>query len=524
MAGPISQSAAPATGTPLPLPLTCPVCSARYPAEFKVCPKDAARLEQGGPPADPMLGTLLGQAFRVVRLMGEGGTARVYEAQHVRLSAKRFAVKVLHSAYATQPTIMARFRREAEAVAGIDHPNVVSVYDVDRTPDGRPYIVSEYLDGSDLGSLLKQQSSLEIAFAVRIVREICAALAAAHAKNVVHRDLKPENVFLTGSGANVRVKVLDFGISKILDSESAALTRTGMVVGTPAYMSPEQASGAQVDVRTDVYGAGAILYRMVTGKPAFSGGDTTEVLSAVLTEEPRRPRSLKSSIPEGLELVIQRAMAKAPADRYASMDELDSALVPFDSVLLSALTGPVGSAETAARAPRVPSESSITAALTQTAAQAAREVRRARPNIVIYSLLCYLWFLGPTVDAVVAVLGAGAPASEDVAMTRLGGAAAGVALVLLGPLVLWIRHVSRNWKNSHSAIALATLTRRVAVSAIVSYAAVVLALRLLMATTGYTGLDARTPTVSLSLLMATAAGAAGAHWVTRWRQRRNYES
>ncbi|HEY6560695.1 MAG TPA: serine/threonine-protein kinase [Polyangiaceae bacterium] len=523
MPGPISSPSAPATGTPLPLPLTCPVCAARYPAHFKVCPRDAARLEQGQAPEDPLIGSVLGQAFRVTRVMGEGGTARVYEAQHVRLAAKRFAVKVLHSAYAAQPTIVARFRREAEAAAGIDHPNVVDVYDVDRTPDGRPYIVTEYLDGSDLGSLLKQQPALEIPFAVRIVREICAALTAAHARNVVHRDLKPENVFLLGGGPNVRIKVLDFGISKVLDSQSAALTRTGMVVGTPAYMSPEQASGAEVDIRTDVYGAGAILYRLVTGKPAFSGGDTTEVLSAVLTDEPRRPRSVRSSIPDGLELVIQRAMAKAPADRYASMQELDSALVPFDAVLLSSLTN-LTDADATVRPPRAASESSITAALTQTAAQAAREVRRARPNIVWYSLLCYVWFLGPSVDAVVAVLSAGTAPNESIALTRLGGAAAGVALVLLGPLFLWIRHVRKNWKNSHSAIALATLTRRVAVSAIVSYAAAVLALRLLMATTGQSGLEGRTRLVSLSLLLATAAGAASAHLWTRWRERRGRES
>jgi serine/threonine-protein kinase len=322
----------------------------------------------------------------------------------------------------------------------------------------------------------------------------------------------------------VRVKVLDFGISKILDSASVALTRTGMVVGTPAYMSPEQASGADVDVRTDVYGAGAILYRLLTGKPAFSGSDTTEVLSAVLTEEPRRPRALKASIPEGLELVIQRAMAKAPGSRYASMQELDSALVPFDSVWLSSLTASADNPEATVRPPRVASESSITAALTQTAAQAAREVRRARPNIVLYSVLCYVWFLGPSVDAVVAVLSAGSPPNASIALTRLGGAAAGVAVVLLGPLVLWIRHVSRNWKNSHSAIALATLTRRVAVWAIISYAGAVLALRLLMATTGQSGLDARTPIVSLSLLLATVVGAASAHLITRWQQRRGSES
>ncbi|HMJ11408.1 MAG TPA: serine/threonine-protein kinase [Polyangiaceae bacterium] len=523
MAGPVSTRSAAQNDGAL-LPLTCPLCTTRYPAHFKVCPRDAARLENGAAPEDPLIGALLGQTFRVLRVLGEGGTARVYEAQHARLSPKRFAVKVLHSSYASQTTIVARFYREAEAAAGIDHPNVVDVYDVDRTSDGRPYIVSEFLEGTELGSLLKQQPHLEVEFAVRVVREICAALGAAHAKNVVHRDLKPENVFLSGTGANVRVKVLDFGISKVLDSAAEALTRTGMVVGTPAYMSPEQASGAVVDARTDVYGAGAILYRLVTGKPAFSGGDTTEVLSAVLTEEPRRPRSVRAGIPEGLELVIQRAMAKSPKNRYATMQELDTALVPFDTALLSSLTSPLQEATANVRVARVASETSITAALSQTAAQAAREVRRARPNIVIYSLLCYVWFLGPSIDAVVAVLSAESAPNESVAMTRLAGAAAGVALVLLGPLMLWIRHVSKQWKNSHSAIDLATLTRRVAVSAIVSYAGAVLALRLLMATTGQGGLDSTSPRVSLSLLLATFAGASAAHLWTRWRQRAESDS
>src|SRR5262249_10199101 len=149
-------------------------------------------------------------------------------------------------------------------------------------------------------------------------------------RGVVHRDMKPENVFLVGPPENPTVKVLDFGISKLETEGAAQLTRTGMVVGTPAYMSPEQATGAKVDLRTDVYATGAILYRALTAKKPFDGGDAAEVLSSVMRVEPVRPRSLEPSIPEGIELLIQRAMAKQADERYANMDELDSALGAFD--------------------------------------------------------------------------------------------------------------------------------------------------------------------------------------------------
>jgi serine/threonine-protein kinase len=310
-------------------PRVCPVCDQRYPADFKVCPRDAARLEDAASDGDPLLGTVLGSAFRIVRAIGEGGTARVYEARHVRLDSKRFAVKVLHGFFASQANVVARFAREAEAASAIRHPGIVEVHDVDRTADGRPYLVTELLDGEDFGLLLKTRGKVPVAFAVRVARKVCQALSAAHAAGIVHRDLKPENVFLVGKGEKPAVKVLDFGISKIEGAGAAQLTRTGMVVGTPAYMSPEQAAGAKVDSRTDVYAVGAILYRALTGRPVFQGGDAAEVLSAVLTSEPQRPMSLEPTISEGLELVIQRAMAKSAAERYQTMEELDRALSAF---------------------------------------------------------------------------------------------------------------------------------------------------------------------------------------------------
>ena len=264
-----------------------------------------------------------------MRPIGEGGTARVYEARHVRLESKRFAIKVLHGYFASQTNVVARFAREAEAASAIRHPGIVEVHDVDRMADGRPYLVTELLEGEDFGSLLKTRGKVPIPFAVRVARKVCQALSAAHAAGIVHRDLKPENIFLIGGSDKPAVKVLDFGISKVEGAGAAQLTRTGMVVGTPAYMSPEQAAGAKVDARTDIYAVGAILYRALTGRAPFQGGDAAEVLSLVLTAEPPRPMSLDPSIPDGLELLIQRAMAKAVGERYQSMDELDQALAAF---------------------------------------------------------------------------------------------------------------------------------------------------------------------------------------------------
>jgi serine/threonine protein kinase len=247
------------------LPLVCPICDQRYPADFKVCPRDAAKLEDAaGEGQDPLIGSVVGDAFRIVRPIGEGGTARVYEARHVRLSSKRFAVKVLHGFFASQANAVARFAREAEAASAVRHPGIVEIHDVDRMPDGRPYLVTELLEGEDFGSLLKARGKVPVPFAVRVARKVCQALSAAHAAGIIHRDLKPENVFLIGAGDKPQIKVLDFGISKIEGAGAAQLTRTGMVVGTPAYMSPEQAAGAKVDARTDIYAVGAILYRALT--------------------------------------------------------------------------------------------------------------------------------------------------------------------------------------------------------------------------------------------------------------------
>src|SRR5688572_2310285 len=174
----------------------CPTCGGRFPADFRVCPRDAVPLEDAPEGDDPLVGQVLAGSYEVTRVLGEGGMGRVYEARHRRLTGKRFAVKFLHQDLARQPEVVTRFQREAEAASGISHPNVVGVHDVNVTADGQPYIVAELLQGEELGEYLERAEKLSVSDAVRVVRQICRALAAAHETGVVHRDVKPENVFL----------------------------------------------------------------------------------------------------------------------------------------------------------------------------------------------------------------------------------------------------------------------------------------------------------------------------------------
>jgi serine/threonine-protein kinase len=307
-------------------PKLCPSCETRYPEHFRACTQDGTALVE----IDDTVGTTLSGTYFVRRVLGEGAMGRVFEARHVRLPAKRFAIKMLHPEYVREPQILARFAREAEAAATIDHPNVAGVVDVDRTPDGRPFLVSELLHGKDFGDYLMETGKMPVPIAVRVAVQIANALATAHARGIIHRDLKPENVFLTGSLAAPVAKVLDFGMARLERGERKALTQAGAVVGTPAFMPPEQARGETVDHRADVYAVGAILYTALTGQRPFDRETASETLLAVLTQEPARPRVLEPSIPPGLEVVILRAMAREPSERYGTMEELARALTRWD--------------------------------------------------------------------------------------------------------------------------------------------------------------------------------------------------
>ncbi|HUH03891.1 MAG TPA: serine/threonine-protein kinase, partial [Kofleriaceae bacterium] len=256
----------------------------------------------------------------------EGGMGRVYLAEHIDIG-KRVAVKILHPVYGRMPDLVERFRREARAASRIGHPHIVDVTDSGTTADGSVYFVMEYLDGVELASVIDREGALDITRALRLVAQICRALAAAHAAGIIHRDLKPENVYLTHRhGMSDFVKVLDFGIAKSTEAEQARdkrLTSPGMAMGTPEYMSPEQAAGRPADERCDIYSLGAILYEALTGVPPYEGENFMEILTKKATVDPRPCGELRPELPEVIEDLVQRSMARNPDERPPSMEAFE---------------------------------------------------------------------------------------------------------------------------------------------------------------------------------------------------------
>jgi serine/threonine-protein kinase len=273
-------------------------------------------------------GTLVGDHLVVRSILGQGGTAVVYEALHTRLGAA-VALKVLDVAEPYVHDAAARMQREAEVCANLDDPHVPRVYDVGALPDGTPYLVMEKVSGSTLEQWLTQ-GRLRLPVILGIADELLSALEAVHRKGVVHRDIKPSNVMLKlADDGSILLRLMDFGVSKaeqLEGSTSPKLTRTGAVVGTPHYMAPEQITGEPIDARADLYAAGVVLYEMLTGRTPFEGATTAEIVAAVLRQSPPPLSSLWPEVPPRLERVVHRAMAARAADRYQTARELRSAL------------------------------------------------------------------------------------------------------------------------------------------------------------------------------------------------------
>jgi serine/threonine protein kinase len=291
------------------------------------------------PPNDSLVGSTLNERYDVTRKIGEGGMGVVYEAKHT-LIGKRVAIKVLLDKYAQKADIVARLQQEARLASSIGHEHIVDITDFGETVDGRTYVVMEFLEGESLAQLLLREGPLPPARAVTIARQVASALGAAHGKGIVHRDVKPENVFIIRRQDKDFVKVVDFGISKALKSNeneggdsSPRLTHTGMVLGTPLYMSPEQARGEDdLDHRIDVYAVGVILYELLTGEVPFRGTNYLNVIAQVLSSTPKAPSQVRPDlmISPALEAVVMKAMTKDRGDRYASMSELDADLIRLE--------------------------------------------------------------------------------------------------------------------------------------------------------------------------------------------------
>ncbi|CAN5795749.1 hypothetical protein BH09MYX1_BH09MYX1_31600 [soil metagenome] len=522
-----SPSLSPSYFDPAELKKICTTCQNRYPEDFLVCPRDATPLQLEGNEGDPLVGKVLGDAYQILRVVGEGGMGRVYEARHLRLKDRRFAVKVLHPEMARDPEIVTRFQREAESSSSISHPNVLDVFDVHRTPGGQPYLVGEFLDGEPVGERLERQGMIDIPTACHIARQVCRALAAAHGRGIVHRDMKPENVFLVNRDDGIHVKVIDFGISK--EAGPSNLTKTGVVMGTPSYMAPEQARGDRVDPRADIYALGAMLYHMVTGKKPFDGDDATSTLTLVITEEATRPRALNDAIPEGLEVVIQRAMAKDLRERYATMQDLDAALAPWD-IAPSGVSLPVidrsNPRMAAGTSPKMARQNFDANARTMVAgggtSAVGDEVRVARPTIVLAMLGLALWFVVGTVTAIggfVRMRRDGELTFAETIMMLVGAVATGIT-----PFILASLRIRKNvWQSSPKAMDLAADLRRMAFGAFGALGIGALAVRFTATIVARNGTvlsagDWDVEIFGASLIVTVLAWAYGP--VTRWFRRR----
>ncbi len=308
----------------------CGACGRANPIDARFCggcgqPLRSVEQELAGA-ADPLIGRVIADRYRILALLGRGGMGVVYKVEHVHIG-KLMAVKLLHGELARDRNTLKRFEREVEAVSRLSHPNTVQVFDFGRS-EGLVYLVMEYLDGKDLGQLIREEGPLPFARVARILAQVCASVAEAHALGIVHRDLKPENVMILGAGREI-AKVLDFGLAKLRDqSGGVTVTRAGAIIGTPYYMSPEQIRGEEVDARGDIYAIGAVLYKACTGVAPFVANTPMGVLTKHLTEELVLPsRRSEVPLPPQVDAIVDRAMRKDPAERYQSVEELREALL-----------------------------------------------------------------------------------------------------------------------------------------------------------------------------------------------------
>ena len=338
-------------------PLTsCPQCGKKFPNTVRICPDDGTVLEHAMA-TTTQAGQVLDGKYRLDSLLAEGGMGAVYRATHVMLG-KTVAIKLIRSAIVASPEIVRRFQREARAATALNHPNIVSVYDLGQTTDGTLYIAMEYIDGPSLKTLIQAGRPIPLTRTIAILRQVASALSTAHRHNIIHRDLKPHNIMLTeGLDGSEVAKLVDFGIAKTFD-ESTQLTNVGSALGTPYYMSPEQIEGRVVDARSDIYALGIILYEMLVGEVPFADQSTPAVLVKQLKERPVRPSLRNAAVPPSLEAIALRCLEKDPEQRFQSADAFAAALNEA-AATLNAVAGDVTLPMTRAAAPAPPAAAPI---------------------------------------------------------------------------------------------------------------------------------------------------------------------
>ncbi len=340
--------------------IACPACRTDNPEVNRFCGSCGAALASdppaaaAGPPAtdtdmhvrprlstpagtdtgqhgDPLVGQVIADRYRILELIGRGGMGVVYKVEHVGMG-KLMAMKLLHGELSRDKEIVKRFKREAQAASLLKHVNTVSIFDFGRA-DGLMYLVMEYIDGVDLGRMIRTSGPMPPTRLAGVVAQSCGSLAEAHEAGIVHRDLKPENIIVTQTrDKRDFVKVLDFGLAKLRETEhQLEITSQGSLIGTPYYMAPEQIRGEAVDGRTDIYALGALMYKSLSGSPPFSASTPVGVLTRHLTESvvPLKERFPELPIPEEVDRIVLRAMSKRPQDRYQRADEMRQDLVEY---------------------------------------------------------------------------------------------------------------------------------------------------------------------------------------------------
>ena len=295
---------------------SCPVCEKTYDDHLASCPVDGATLLRDGPPVDPFLGLVIRGRYRVLQKLGQGGMGSVYLAEQMAVS-RNVALKVVHGDFARDAEFVKRFRLEARLAASLNHRNVVTIYDFDQAEDGSLFIAMEYLNGRTLAEVVRQEGACAVGRAIGLSLQIAQGLEAAHTAGVIHRDIKPQNIMVLNG--EDQIKLMDFGIARLSDVRGQGLTRTGVVMGTPAYMSPEQIEGGEITRQTDIYAFGIVLYELLTGTVPFAAATASAVFVQQLREPPRPVRSLNAKIPEAVDRVVLQALEKNPEARPRSM-------------------------------------------------------------------------------------------------------------------------------------------------------------------------------------------------------------
>ena len=309
-------------------PKICPTCGAEYPPTERFCPKDGTALRSATAEHADLVGSIIAERYHVLRKLGEGGMGQVYLAEHVKMG-RQSAVKVMHPAMVHDANTIARFNREAANASRIDHPNVAGIYDFGETPEGLVYLAMQYIEGETLTHIVLVNGALPPSRAAEITRQAAEGLHAAHGMGIVHRDLKPDNIMVTTDRDGLDcVKVVDFGIAKAAGSDAQKVTKTGIVVGTPEYMSPEQLAGEEVDGRSDLYSLALVAFNMLTGDLPFPAESTQTSMVMRLTEKPKSLAEMKPDVawPEELQAVMSKALERYARARYATAREFGRAL------------------------------------------------------------------------------------------------------------------------------------------------------------------------------------------------------